>query len=336
MKTKYILNNVVTMLLLVVLLTACEEEGYETPTPKNALQNDCIKRSLGPNVAGQPIEFTYAMALPKSLGRLTEARVEASIPGAAGTYLENRAFYTNGSGVDVPVVVGNPSATEGTLTTVTFTADTFATTLRYFYIAPPEARGQSVRFKFSATATNGATVSYDMGPYTVSNMDMILDKNVSDNNVMYISIEDMEVYNAAQAAANPDKIDLVYLFRTVNRPGPTGATVNVFGHALVAPAADASYLPGVTLPAGVDNNTRIVENMNLRDRHLARGQWGVYIDDVDFQKLDVSTAPNFAINVKTEGGVWVETEDGRYRAFVYINQTAAGTMRISMKRLQML
>ncbi len=30
-----------------------------------------------------------------------QAKVEASIPGATGTYLEHRSFYTNASGVDV-------------------------------------------------------------------------------------------------------------------------------------------------------------------------------------------------------------------------------------------
>ena len=328
MKTKYIINRVTLMLAMVILITACEDEKYEIPKVKNELQNDCIKRSIGPNVIGNPIEFAYAMALPMDLGSVVSAQVEASIPGASGTYLENKE-YSIVDGLEVSTLVGNPSSTEGGITNVNFTEGIFAVTLRYFYTIPPEARGQSVNFKFSANDTNGKTVSYEMGPYTISNMDMVLDRTVSDNNAMYISIEDMAVYNAADAAANPDKIDLVYLYRT-----PAGKT---FTHALVAPAADPMYLPGVTLPAGVDNNTKIIKNLNLRDRHLARGQWGVYLDDLDFEKLDVSTASNFAINVKNEGGVWVETEDGRYRAFVYINSinNTAKSMVVSMKRLQM-
>jgi len=330
MKLKY---SYYTMVLLsfILVMTACKDDEYAVPTAKRELQNDCIKRSLGPNVVGLPIEFAYAMALPQDLGSIASAQVEASIPGASGTYLENRSYYTNGSGTDIPVQVADPSITEGNLTSVTLTRDTFAITLRYFYIIPPEARGQSVKFTFSAQDTNGKTVSYTMGPYKISNVDMVLDKVVKDNTDMYISIADMAVYTAAQAAANPEKIDLVYLYRAL----PTVT----FNHALVAPTADAQYLPGVTLPAGVTKNTKIIKSLNLRDQQLARLQYGVFIDDVDFQKLDVSTAANFAINVKNEGGVWVETEDGQYRAFVYINSifnTATNkSMVVSIKRLQM-
>jgi len=80
-----------------------------------------------------------------------------------------------------------------------------------------------------------------------------------------------------------------------------------------------------------------VKVFNLQDYNLARLQYGIYIDDVDFQKLDFSTAPNFAINLKQEAGVWVETADGKYRAYVYIN-TANNTTKsavISMKRYAM-
>jgi hypothetical protein len=330
MKLKYSYYPTV-LLSFILLMTACKDEEYELPTAKNELQNDCIKRSLGPNVVGLPIEFAYAMALPQSLGSIVSAQVEASIPGASGTYLEHRAYYTNGSGTDIPVTVASPSITESNVTTVTLTKDTFAITLRYFYVIPPEARGQSVKFKFSATDTNGKTVSYDMGPYKISNVDIVLDKVVTDNAAMFISIADMAVYTAAQAAANPEKIDLVYLYRSL----PTVT----FNHALVAPTADAMYLPGVTLPAGVTKNTKIIKSLNLRDQQLARLQYGVFIDDIDFQKVDFSTASNFAINVKNEGGTWVETEDGQYRAFVYINSivnTATNkNMTISIKRLQM-
>ncbi len=319
------------ILFSAVLLVACSEEDYELPTAKNELQNDAIKRSIGPNVAGNQIEFAYAMALPEGSGSLVSAQVEASIPGAAGTFLEHRAYHTAGNGADVATQVADPSSTEGNFTNVTFTRDTFATTLRYYYVIPPEAKGQSVRFTFSATDSNGRSVSYNMGPYTISKMDLVLDRVVADGAAMYISIADMTVYNAADAAANPDKIDLVYLYRAI-----AGKT---FNHTLAAPAADPAFMPGVTLPAGVDNNTKVIKTLNLRDQHLARLQYGIFIDDIDFEKLDVSTASNYAINVRNEGGVWVETEDGQYRAFIYINavvNTATNkNMTISMKRYQM-
>lgn len=315
--------------ILALFFTACQEEEYSLPDAKTGLNNDCIKRTLGPNVVGLNLEFAYAMALPQAEGKIISAQVEASIAGAPATYLEHRSFYTNGSGVDVPVTVGSPSVNSGTKTEVVFTADTCAATLRYFYIIPEEARGKTVKFTFSAKATNGQTVTYEMGPYSITNMDMKLDLLLSDNNNSYISIADMAVYNAATAATNAANIDLVYLYRAI-----TGIT---FNHALVAPASSADYLPGITLPAGVNKSTKIWRVWALRDQHLARLQYGVFIDDLDFQKLDFSGAPDYAINLRAESGTWVETADGKYRAYVYINKIDNGKkeMTISIKRYLM-
>lgn len=329
MNRKYINAFAIWALACSQLVSACKEEEYALPVAKSGLQNDAIKRTLGPNVVGLNIEFAYAMALPQSEGSLTSARVEASIAGAPGTKLENNAYYTNGSGQDVAVQMGEPALTEGNVSEMTFTRDTMASTLRYYYVIPEEARGQSVDFTFSATASNGQTVSYKMGPYKVANLEMVLDKVAVNNAACYISIADMAVYDAATAATMPEKIDLVYLYRNIS-----GKT---FAHALVAPAADPQYLPGVTLPSGVTNTAKISKQWALRDQQLARLQYGVFIDDVDFQKLDVSTAPNFAINMKAESGAWVETADGQYRAYIYVNSVNNGgqSMTISMKRLRM-
>ena len=321
--------SLMLLTLLVVVFTACQEEEYSLPDAKTGFNNDCIKRTIGPNVVGMNLEFAYAMALPQAEGKIISAQVEATIAGAPATYLEHRSFYTNGSGVDVPVTVGSPSVNSGTKTEVVFTADTCAATLRYFYIIPEEARGKTVKFTFSAKATNGQTVTYEMGPYAITNMDMKLDMVVSDNNNAYISIADMAVYNAANAATNAANIDLVYLYRSI-----TGIT---FNHALVAPASSADYLPGITLPAGVNKSTKIWRVWALRDQHLARLQYGVFIDDLDFQKLDFTGAPDYAINLRAESGTWVETADGKYRAYVYINKIDNGKkeMTISIKRYLM-
>jgi hypothetical protein len=322
MKRKY--NIISILLLLVIFAASCKKEEVTT-----ILKNDCIKRTLGPNVVGLQLEFAYAMALPASAGKLTSASVDATIAGATGTFLENRSFYTNSSGADVGITVGSASVTNTTNTTVTFTKDTCAATLRYYYVIPEEARGQSVNFTFSAVANNGEKVSYSMGPYAIANMEMKLDLVASDNILMYISIADMAVYNAATAAANPAKIDLVYLYRVI-----TGIT---FAHALSSPASSIDYLPGITLPAGVTNRTKMVRTFGLRDQQLARLQYGVFIDDLDFQKIDFTGAPDYGINMKAEGGSWVETADGKYRAFVYVNSidNTAKTMKISIKRLTM-
>jgi hypothetical protein len=311
-------------------MTGCvKDKDYEVPTPKNEMQNDCIKRTLGPNLVGQDIEFAYAMALPAAKGKLVSAQVEATIAGAPETYLENNSYYTNSSGIDVGVPVGSPSVNKETTTTVTFTKDTNAVTLRYFYRIPEEARGKSVKFTFSAKASDGETVSYSMGPYDVAKMNMTLDLTATDGDKCYISIADMAVYNAQDAAANAGKIDLVYLYRAI--PNIT------FKHALVSPAADPEYLPGVTLPASVNNSTKVEKVWGLRDFNLARLQYGIYIDDVDFEKLDLSTAPNYAVNLKTEAGVWAETADGKYRAYIFVNKADDTNKRatISIKRYTM-
>jgi hypothetical protein len=323
MKLKYL--NFIFLMSVVLLLASCQDEEYSIPAAGTDLQNDCIKRSLGPNVVGLNIEFAYAMALPKDKGKLVSAQVDATIAGANGTYLENRSFYTNSSGVDVGVTVGNPSVTNGTKTEVTFAKDTCASTLRYFYTIPEEARGKSISFKFSAKDSNGKTVSYDMGPYTVAKMDMKLDMVLSDNNNMYFSIADMAVMNAATAASNPSKVDLVYLYRSY--------TTVTFLHALVSPA-NAEYLPDVTLPSGASNSTPFWKVYGLRDQQLARLQYGIYVDDLDFTEQNFTGAPNYGINMKAESGAWVETADGTYRAYVFVNKVdnTKKEMTISVKR----
>src|SRR5690606_1389874 len=156
---QYIFNNLI-VLLCMGLLVACQEEEYMIPELEPGLHNDAIKRSLGPNVVGLDIEFAYAMALPREEGRIVSAQVDASIPGAEGTYLEHRSYHTNGSGEDVGVIVGEPSVTQGTSSRVNMVSDTNAVTLRYYYMIPEEARGKEVTFNFSANSSNGQTVNY--------------------------------------------------------------------------------------------------------------------------------------------------------------------------------
>ena len=280
---------------------------------------------------GSSLDFAYAIAIPQAEGKIVSASVEATIAGATGTYMDNKSYYTNSSGVDVGIAVGDPSVTIAGNTMVTLNKDTMASTLRYFYIIPEEARGNSVSFTFLAIASNGHTVTYTMGPYTVAKMDMKLDLILSHNNNNYLSITDMEVYNSVNAAANADKIDLVYLHRTL------ATTPITYAHDLMSPAADPIYLSGIALPTGVNKSTLMNKVWSLRDRHLARIQFGVYIDDIDFQQISFSGSPNFAINLRAEAGVWVETADGKYRAYIYANSinNTAKTMTVSIKRYTM-
>lgn len=321
---KLIYSQSFLFLLLLLSLAACKKEEYAIPAPASDLTNDCIKRTLGPNIVGLPIEFAYAMAIPGAQGKLVSAQVEASIAGATGTYLENRSFYTNTGGQDVGVTVGSPSVNDGKITKVAYTVDTPAATLRYFYIIPEEARGGSVSFTFTATSSNGKTATFKMGPYNISKMNIKKNIAVSNNNLAYISIENMAVYNSVDAAANAGKVDLVYLYR---------ATPTSFTHALVSPAADPQYLPGVTLPTGVIRSAKINKVFNLQDRNLANLQNGIYIDDKDFQEINLSASPNFAIGLRAEAGTWVETSDGKYRAYIFVNSVNAnGSAVISMLR----
>jgi hypothetical protein len=327
MRRKYIDINYISLLIVLLLLVAgCKKEEYALPIPKDVLQNDCIKRTLGPNIVGQNIEFAYAMAILPDKGKLVSAQVEASIAGASGTFLENRSFYTENNGVDSGIVVGEASVNQNATTMVTFNKDTSAATLRYYYTIPEEARGKSVSFTFSAKSSDGESVSYKMGPYTVAKMDMVRELAVKDGANCYISIADMAVYDATTAAANADKIDLVYLYRSI--PDIS------FNHALVSPAANAQYLPGVILPNGVNNSTLVRKVFNLQDYNLAQLQYGIYIDDLDFQQLDLSDAPNYAINLKAEAGTWVQTADGKYKAYIFINSVnnSQKSAVISIKR----
>jgi hypothetical protein len=311
-------------ILLTALMVSCVKDEYKIPDPISEISNDAIKRTIGPSIASLPIEFVYAMAIPNSQGKLASAQVEASIEGATGTFLEHRSFYTNTSGVDVPVTVGSPSVKDGKISKVAFTVDTNAAALRYYYVVPEEAKGKSVSFTFTATGSNGKTASYKMGPYQISKMDIKRNIAVSNNNLAYISIADMAVYNAANAAANAAKIDLVYLYR---------ATPAAFLHGLVSPAADPLYLPGVTLPAGVNRSSKVRREFALQDRNLAQLQFGIYIDDKDFQEVDFKDSPNYAIGLRAESGAWVETADGKYRAYIFVNSVNAnGSAVISMLR----
>lgn len=328
MRSKYFLYTS-WLLSLFLLMMACKDEPYTVPLPKDAMQNDCIKRSLGPNIVGNNIEFAYAMALPATKGKLISAQVEASITGATATYLEHRSYYTDGSGTDIGIEVAAPSVSQGNVTTVNFTKDTNAVTLRYFYAIPEEARGKTLSFRFSAKSSNGESVTYSMGPYTIAKMDMALDIPVKDAENCFISIADMKAYNATDAAANAAKIDIVYLYRAMSNVA--------FNHSFVSPGTKTEYLPGVVLPPGVNNVTRISKAWALRDNNLARDKYGIYIDDIDFQQLDIANAPDYAINLKEEAGAWIETADGKYRAYIYINKVnnSGKSAVISMKRYTM-
>lgn len=322
MKNNRFLYVCMFLLTGMLLLNSCSDESEE----KN---NDCLKRSEGPNVVGGTMEFAYAMALPKTEGHWIEATVVATFPGAAGTTLENISYHTDGSGFDQGVVIGNPCENIENRTKVTFARDTCAATLRYHYVVPEEARGKQVSFMFTATSSTGKVVSRGMGPYQVSNMDMALDIVLKNRDCF--SLTDMRVLTAAEATANPEKVDFVYSYQALRGV--------IFRHALVSPTAAniGEFLKSVSLPAGLSNSTRMVRTYGSCDQQLARDEYGVFVDDIDFQTKSFDKAPDYIINLPVKGGAWMETSDGRYRAYLYVNaatETRAG-MTISMKRMKM-
>jgi hypothetical protein len=75
----------------------------------------------------------------------------------------------------------------------------------------------------------------------------------------------------------------------------------------------------------------------LRDKHLARLQYGIYIDDLDFQQMNFNNAPDYGIDMRLESGAWVETADGKYRAYIFVNKVdnPQKEMTVSIKRYQM-
>ncbi len=313
--------------LIAASFTGCSDKDDNEILPIN---NKCLKRTQGPNVVGNDIYFVYAMAIPYGSGSLTSCTVEASIPGATETWLENKSYHTNSSGFDEGVVIGDPSVNDGTKTTVTFTTDTCAASLRYYYRIPEEARGESVSFRFTAKADDGRTISLDMGPYQISRQYLKRDITLSKSRC-YISLEDMAAYTLEEAREFPEKIDLVYLWRNKINLGVE------FGHVFASPTADKEWLDNLEVPETMTRDVHIRKEWGIIDGHLTdEPDYGTYIDDIDFETIRLADMPNYCVNMKEKGGMWVETADGKYRAYIYINSlrsTSGGV--ISIKRYDM-
>lgn len=318
MNSKYPL--LISLCLSLLLLGACSEDDAKT-----ALGNDCIKRSICPNIVGEQIEFAYAMAIPPEAGKLASVEVIATIPGADGTYLDPNSYRTNSSGQDVGIQVAAKSSLQDNKCVTTFIVDTCAATLRYYYKIPEEARGRQVAFTFSVKSNNGEKQSYQMGPYQVGRMDMVKGLNLTSGNTCYVSIKEMKVYTAAEIAGNTSLaagIDLIYGY----------SSKSTVGQAFYAPSASKEYLEDVVVPAGSVADTKLVKVWALRDQQLSDLQWAVFVDDVDFEKQSFDHSADFYLGLKAENGVWVETADKKFRAYIYINTVAAGKMTVSIKR----
>lgn len=140
------------MAALGLALFSCKKEEKVT-----TLKNDVLKKTTSPAIAGESLEFVYALGTTN--GKLQKASAEASIAGAAGTGFSSLAWYTDrNSGTDKSVTALRDSSTSGTVSSGTI-ADTNAISLRYFYVVPASAKGQTVTFTFSGTSSAGEQTS---------------------------------------------------------------------------------------------------------------------------------------------------------------------------------
>jgi hypothetical protein len=309
-------------LFLVASMFACTEESDPL------LKDDYLMKTYGPAIAGEPMEFAYAMGAMD--GMLASATAEVNIAGAAGTGFDPNSYHVDTRGNDVGVEVADVT-TEGTLTTATFTADTAVSTLRYTYVVPEEAKGQEITITFSAESTTGHTVSTTVPAFTVSNMTMKREIVLSDQDVCYFSIENLRGYTEAEVIANglEDKIDLIYIYDALNPEG------FLYGHALVSPGADERYFNEVNVPASFRiNNTLIEKQAYLWDSHFTGEVPSVYVDDIDLETYDLTGAADFVIGITTKNSAFMETADGRYHAYIYINEARGGNLTFGMKRLE--
>ncbi|MCO7112114.1 DUF4466 family protein [Bacteroides uniformis] len=93
---------------------------------ESAIKNDMIKKTVSPAIAGEKIEFAYAMGTTN--GRINKAEAVASITGATGTGFELHSWFTAqtgmdvngvhyGAGEDVPIQTVKDASTDGSIST---------------------------------------------------------------------------------------------------------------------------------------------------------------------------------------------------------------------------
>lgn len=309
-----------------MLLVSCDNQEDMSPD----FDNDFMKKTTGPLIVGEPVEFMYGMGTIDN--HLATAEAEASIEGTTGTGFERHSWYTDQSGVDIPVLTVTDSTTIGRVSTAEI-VDTNAVTLRYKYVVPEEARGGTVSFKFNATNSVGDHVGLSTPEYQVSRMDMEREILLTDGDAYFFSIADMAVYTEEEIVSESliNRIDFVYLYRET-------MDGYAFGHALVSPD-HSDYLNDVTLPANWESKTTRMEkrDLNMRDAQLKGDAPEVYIDDRDLEEPTLENSTNYAFGVTNDSGVLMRTEDDKYTAYIYINNinNTDGEMLVSIKRLEM-
>ncbi len=288
---------------------------------------------------------------------MAKAEAIASFAGATGTDFELYSWFTargdisvNGvnyrGGDEVPLQTVKDASTSGATSVANMmeTIDThyfnpsvavgtsqselIAATLRYNYVVPAEAKGKSFHITFTATSTTGSKVTYETPSYPVSKMDMKRLIELENGAACCFSLEDMAAYTTAEAASMGNKIDFIYNYQAKTDDGFD------YGHSFVSPATDPKFiaLSGI-IPSGASNDTPMEQRAQVHDAQLKGANPAVYVDDVDFETLDLSRAFNYVLNLKNDDGVFMKSADGKYAAFVYVNRIDnSGKVTISLKR----
>ena len=339
------------ILLAASFLSSCSKDEDSS----SAMKNDFIKKTTAPAIVGQQLEFAYAMGSP--LNTLSKATAQASIAGDANTgfglysyYTTSKAITADGvsynAGQDVPLQTVREANTEGNLSTAvmadkidevyvnpmvphgTNMVDMHAATLRYYYTVPEAARGQEVSFSFRAEAGN-ESASLSTPSYKVSRMDMARLIEMQSDAVCYFSIADMKAYSQAEEDAQnlSGKIDFIYHYQA-NVDG------YAYGHAFVSPGTAEKYLGTTVVPANWTKNKTLMEKrIDIFDAQLKGDLPNDYIDDIDFETLELGHAFDFSLGFAANNGAFMQTADGAYAAYIYVNSASNdGKMTVSIKR----
>ena len=298
--------------VLVSLFSCSDDEN-------GALQNDLIKRTVSPLIVGEKIEFAYAAGCKE--GKLKSLQVEASVAGAAGTNFEPYAWHTE-NGTDVSKVVATDCKTEGNISSAKI-IDSQATTLRFYYVIPEELRGKEVTFTFSSVAENGEQANYKTPAYKVSNMDMkkLIPLSGEDNGARYFSIEDMKAYTKDEVATGnlSAKIDFVYAYAAKKTVGSSSYD---YKHAFFSTSAEDFYPDNFTLPAGWQKKKTLMDKkLYVWDGQLKDDKNNsIFVDDMDLKAQTFDNSPDYVLDLRAEGSVFMKSADGKYVAYIYINQ----------------
>ncbi len=318
--------NLLIWVFLIAVFSACEKEE-ESP-----LSNDLLKKSSGPIIVGNTIEFAYAIGSTDH-SKLKAVEITASIAGNMGTGISTHSRKTSPSGgQEEAVLIATKTDTDGAISRA-YLVDTIAATIRYFYVVPEEARGKQLKFSFRSTSeTGGASIASQT--YNVSNVDIFKGLIMTSGNECYFSLETMQAYTKEQVTSQglESKIDFVYIYK------PTMGSGWTFGHGLVAPSNEEGYLLPNEIPAGASNKT-LLERKYWPDGQLKiSGTPTIYVDESDFRKAAFDGTITHAYGLGTDQGVLIKSQDGKYIAYLYINATSSNTKKIefAVKRLTLL